>query len=131
MVGFDHEPAPINPPDVSGLRGRGHGGQADVCPACGSIRTVTHDELWTLSIAHVDCDAFYAAVEIRDNPALANGPVIVGGGVRGVVPFGHYDEPEILRYAITSICPKGADVRQHTYVEAALEWWSPDTNGSA
>ena len=28
------------------------------------------------------------------------------------VPFGHYDEPEILRYAITSICPKGADVRQ-------------------
>ena len=27
------------------------------------------------------------------------------------VPFGHYDEPEILRYAITSICPKGADVR--------------------
>ena len=29
------------------------------------------------------------------------------------VPFGHYDEPEILRYAITSICPKGADVRQN------------------
>ena len=28
------------------------------------------------------------------------------------VPFGYYDEPEILRYAITSICPKGADVRQ-------------------
>ena len=28
------------------------------------------------------------------------------------VPFGHYDEPEILRYAITSICPIGADVRQ-------------------
>ena len=27
------------------------------------------------------------------------------------VPFGHYDEPEILRYANTSICPKGADVR--------------------
>ncbi len=27
------------------------------------------------------------------------------------VPFGHYDEPEILRYAITSIRPKGADVR--------------------
>jgi hypothetical protein len=30
------------------------------------------------------------------------------------VPFGHYDEPEILRYAITSICPKGADVRHVT-----------------
>jgi len=27
------------------------------------------------------------------------------------VPFGHYDEPEILRYAINSICPKGTHVR--------------------
>ena len=28
------------------------------------------------------------------------------------VTFGYYDKPEILRYAITSICPKGADVKQ-------------------
>ena len=35
------------------------------------------------------------------------------------VPFGHYDEPEILRYAITSIRPKGADVRQAPWPNAS------------
>jgi len=44
-----------------------------------------HEELATLSIAHMDCDAFYASVEKRDNPALRDQPVIVGGGQRGVV----------------------------------------------
>eukprot|EP00903_Cladosiphon_okamuranus_P001458 g1456.t1 len=42
-------------------------------------------ELDQLSIAHIDCDAFYAAVEKRDNPELQDQPVIVGGGQRGVV----------------------------------------------
>ncbi len=55
------------------------------CPACRSPRVLSHPELNDLAIAHLDCDAFYASVEKRDNPALANLPVIVGGGTKGVV----------------------------------------------
>jgi DNA polymerase IV len=55
------------------------------CPVCRSPRIVSHPELLTLSIAHMDCDAFYASVEKRDNPDLRPVPVIVGGERRGVV----------------------------------------------
>ena len=55
------------------------------CPFCGSPRFVQHPELHTLAIAHLDCDAFFAAVEKRDNPSLASKPLIIGGGKRGVV----------------------------------------------
>ncbi len=60
------------------------------CKNCGSPRIIGHSELKTLSIAHIDCDAFYASVEKRDNPELANKPVIIGGGKRGVVSTACY-----------------------------------------
>ncbi len=55
------------------------------CRECGSPRIISHIELTKLCIAHVDCDAFFASIEKRDNPDLASKPVIIGGGVRGVV----------------------------------------------
>ncbi|NCQ24437.1 MAG: DNA polymerase IV [Rhodobacteraceae bacterium CG17_big_fil_post_rev_8_21_14_2_50_63_15] len=60
------------------------------CPVCGSPCVVSHPELFRLSIAHMDCDAFYASVEKRDNPDLMDKPVIIGGGRRGVVSTACY-----------------------------------------
>ncbi|WP_338549928.1 DNA polymerase IV [Roseovarius phycicola] len=60
------------------------------CPACRSPRVLSHPELFDLSIAHMDCDAFYASVEKRDNPELESKPLIIGGGRRGVVSTACY-----------------------------------------
>ena len=60
------------------------------CSECGSPRLVRHHALPSLTLAHIDCDAFYATVEKRDNPDLADKPVIIGGGKRGVVSAACY-----------------------------------------
>src|ERR1700716_1155895 len=60
------------------------------CGKCGSPRLVRHRALPSLNLAHIDCDAFYATVEKRDNPEIADKPVIIGGGKRGVVSAACY-----------------------------------------
>jgi DNA polymerase IV len=60
------------------------------CGECGSPRLVHHHTLPSLTLAHIDCDAFYATVEKRDNPEIADKPVIIGGGKRGVVSAACY-----------------------------------------
>lgn len=97
------------------------------CPACRSPRTVRHDELWDLSIAHMDCDAFYASVEKRDNPELADKPVIIGGGRRGVVSTACYVarikgvRSAMPMFKALKLCPDAVVVRPRfdAYVEAS------------
>ncbi|MEZ0221653.1 MAG: DNA polymerase IV [Tardiphaga sp.] len=60
------------------------------CTSCGSPRLVRHHALPSLTLAHIDCDAFYATVEKRDNPDIVDRPVIIGGGKRGVVSAACY-----------------------------------------
>lgn len=97
------------------------------CPACRSPRVLSHDELDTLSIAHLDCDAFYASVEKRDNPALRDQPLIVGGGKRGVVSTCCYIarirgvRSAMPMFEALKLCPGAVVVkpRMAAYVEAS------------
>ena len=97
------------------------------CPACRSPRVVAHGELTALSIAHMDCDAFYASVEKRDNPALRDQPVIVGGGTRGVVSTCcyiariHGVRSAMPMFQALKLCPQAVVVKPRfaAYVEAS------------
>jgi len=87
------------------------------CTACGSPRLVRHRALAALTLAHIDCDAFYATVEKRDDPALADRPVIIGGGKRGVVSAACYIartfgvRSAMPMFKALELCPDAAVVR--------------------
>lgn len=97
------------------------------CPTCGSPRIVAHPELFALSIAHMDCDAFYASVEKRDDPSLQNKPVIIGGGRRGVVSTACYVarirgvRSAMPMFQALKLCPQAVIIkpRMDAYVEAS------------
>ncbi|WP_073145800.1 DNA polymerase IV [Litoreibacter ascidiaceicola] len=99
------------------------------CPACGSPRVMSHPELFELSIAHMDCDAFYASVEKRDNPALRDKPVIIGGGRRGVVSTACYIarikgvRSAMPMFQALKLCPEAEVVRgrMDVYVDVSRQ----------
>ena len=99
------------------------------CAACGRPRVQSHPELFELSIAHMDCDAFYASVEKRDDPGLADKPVIIGGGRRGVVSTACYlarirgVRSAMPMFQALKLCPDAVIVkpRMEVYVEVSRQ----------
>ncbi|MEX0282192.1 MAG: DNA polymerase IV [Arenibacterium sp.] len=97
------------------------------CPSCASPRVLSHPELFSLSIAHMDCDAFYASVEKRDNPELADKPLIIGGGRRGVVSTACYVarirgvRSAMPMFQALKLCPEAVIIkpRMDAYVEVS------------
>lgn len=97
------------------------------CPACRSPRVTSHPELFDLTIAHMDCDAFYASVEKRDNPELRDEPIIIGGGKRGVVSTACYVarikgvKSAMPMFQALKLCPEAIVIRprMEAYAEAS------------
>ncbi len=97
------------------------------CPACASPRVLNHDELYDLTIAHMDCDAFYASVEKRDDPSLIDKPLIIGGGRRGVVSTACYVarirgvRSAMPMFQALKLCPDAVIIkpRMSVYTEAS------------
>ncbi|HEV7278217.1 MAG TPA: DNA polymerase IV [Devosiaceae bacterium] len=99
------------------------------CRHCGSPRILAHAELAALAIAHIDCDAFYASIEKRDNPELRDRPLIIGGGVRGVVSTCCYIARQsgvhsaMPMFTARKLCPEAVIVRPNMqkYVDASRQ----------
>ncbi|MEX1234299.1 MAG: DNA polymerase IV [Roseovarius sp.] len=96
------------------------------CVACGRPRVISHPELYELGIAHMDCDAFYASVEKRDDPSLEGKPVIIGGGRRGVVSTACYVarirgvRSAMPMFQALKLCPDAVIIKPRMEVYAAV-----------
>ena len=96
------------------------------CAACGRPRVISHPELYDLGIAHMDCDAFYASVEKRDDPSLEGKPVIIGGGRRGVVSTACYVarirgvRSAMPMFQALKLCPEAVIIKPRMEVYAAV-----------
>jgi DNA polymerase IV len=99
------------------------------CMHCHGMRLRRHAELDMLSIAHIDCDAFYASVEKRDNPDIRDKPVIIGGGKRGVVSTACYVarsfgvRSAMPMFKALKACPQAMVIRpdMHKYARVARD----------
>lgn len=96
------------------------------CPNCGSRRLIGHEILDKLSIAHIDCDAFYANIHKRDDKSLLHQPVIIGGGKRGVVSTACYIartfgvKSAMPMFQATKLCPNAIIIKPNIKLYAKV-----------
>ena len=89
----------------------------EFCDKCYSVNIISNYEIEDLNIAHIDCDAFYASIEKRDNPNYKNTPIIIGGGKRGVVATACYIartkgvKSAMPMYKALKLCPEAIIIK--------------------